>query len=125
VWIFVFLCAGADYVVLQGPPSGSITLVLNRGKYFTAFYIILSASRNHNAKQPSSSPHHWSTHISNYQSSEHQTTKHDERDYMNSLKNTLLSIRNRFGLSFASKGLGYLAALLLPLPLLACYKTPC
>ena len=45
VWRFVFLCAGADYVVLQGPPSGSITLVLNWGKYFTACYIILSASR--------------------------------------------------------------------------------
>ena len=35
------------------------------------------------------------------------------------LKNTLLIIRDRFGLSFASKGLGYLAALLLPLSLLA------
>jgi hypothetical protein len=51
VWRFVFLCAGADYVVLQGPPSGSITLVLNWGKYFAACYIILSASRNHNARR--------------------------------------------------------------------------
>src|SRR3990170_3111759 len=41
------------------------------------------------------------------------------------LKNALLIIRNRFGLSFASKGLGYLAALYLPLPLLARYKLPC
>src|SRR3989337_12312 len=41
------------------------------------------------------------------------------------LKNALLIIRDRFGLSFASKGLGYLAALYLPLPLLACYKLPC
>src|SRR6266496_4588367 len=41
------------------------------------------------------------------------------------LKNALLTIRNRFGLSFASKGLGYLAALLLPLSLLARYKLSC
>src|SRR3989337_1130143 len=41
------------------------------------------------------------------------------------LKNALLIIRDRFGLSFASKGLGYLAALLLPLPLLARYKLSC
>ena len=34
------------------------------------------------------------------------------------LKNALLIIRDRFGLSFASKGLGYLAALLLLLSLL-------
>src|SRR6266536_6684063 len=38
------------------------------------------------------------------------------------LKNALLNIRDRFGLSFASKGLGYLAALLLLLSLLARYK---
>src|SRR6266496_3894656 len=38
------------------------------------------------------------------------------------LKNALLTIRDRFGLSFASKGLGYLAALLLLLSLLARYK---
>ena len=38
------------------------------------------------------------------------------------LKNTLLIIRDRFGLSFASKGLGYLAAPLLLLSLLAHYK---
>src|SRR3989337_150409 len=41
------------------------------------------------------------------------------------LKNALLIIRNRFGLSFASKGLGYLAALLLLLSLLARYKLSC
>ena len=41
------------------------------------------------------------------------------------LKNTFLTIRDRFGLSFASKGLGYLAALLLLLALLARYKLPC
>ena len=41
------------------------------------------------------------------------------------LKNALLTIRDHFGLSFASKGLGYLAALLLPLPLLARYKLSC
>ena len=41
------------------------------------------------------------------------------------LKNTLLIIRDRFGLSIASKGLGYLAALLLLLSLLAHYKLSC
>ena len=38
------------------------------------------------------------------------------------LKNVLLVIRDHFGRSFASKGLGYLAALLLLLSLLARYK---
>jgi hypothetical protein len=42
-----------------------------------------------------------------------------------SLKNTLLIIRDRFGLSFATKGLGYLAAIYLPLPLLIRYKLSC
>ena len=41
------------------------------------------------------------------------------------LKNALLIIRDRFGPSFASKGLGYLVALLLLLSLLARYKLPC
>ena len=41
------------------------------------------------------------------------------------LKNTLLIIRDRFGLSFASKGLGYVAALFLLLLLLARYKLSC
>ena len=41
------------------------------------------------------------------------------------LKNALLIIRDRFGLSFASTGLGYLAAYLLLLSLLARYKLPC
>ena len=41
------------------------------------------------------------------------------------LKNALLIIRDRFGLSFASKGLGYLSALLLLLSLLARYKLSC
>ena len=73
-------------------------------------------------------PKHRSTHISNYQSSVHKSNQHDESDQMKfpcTLKNTLLIIRNRFGLSFASKGLGYLAALLLLLSLLARYKIPC
>ena len=39
--------------------------------------------------------------------------------------NVLLIIRDRFGLSFASKGVGYLAALLLLLSLLARYKLSC
>ena len=38
------------------------------------------------------------------------------------LKNALLIIRDRFVMSFAIKGLGYLAALYLLLPLLVCYK---
>src|SRR3954468_11426507 len=41
------------------------------------------------------------------------------------LKNALLIIRDRFGLYFASKGLGYLAALLLLVSLLARYKLSC
>src|SRR3954464_901363 len=41
------------------------------------------------------------------------------------LKNALLIIRDRFGMSFASKGLGYLAAYLLLLSLLARYKLSC
>ena len=41
------------------------------------------------------------------------------------LKNALLIIRDHFGLSFSSKGLGYLVALLLLLPLLARYKLSC
>src|SRR3990170_4418200 len=45
--------------------------------------------------------------------------------FLCTLKNTLLIIRNRFGLSFASKGLGYLAAYLLLLSLLARYKLSC
>ena len=44
VWRFVFLCAGAEHVVLGESPSGSITLVLSRGKYFSACYIIPSSS---------------------------------------------------------------------------------
>src|SRR3989337_4576164 len=73
-------------------------------------------------------PKHWSTHISNYQSSEHKSNQHDESDVMKfpcTIKNALLIIRDRLGLSFATKGLGYLAALYLPLPLLALYKLSC
>ena len=41
------------------------------------------------------------------------------------LKNALLIIRDRFGMSFASKGLVYLAAYLLQLSLFARYKLSC
>ena len=78
--------------------------------------------------QVRTAPKHWSTHISNYRSSEHKPNEHDESDQMKflcTLKNTLLIIRDRFGLSFASKGLGYLSALLLLLSLLAHYKLSC
>ena len=59
-------------------------------------------------------PNYRSTHISNYRSTEHELSQHDESYQMKfpcTLKNTLLIIRDRFGLSFGSKGLGYLAAL--------------
>ena len=78
--------------------------------------------------QVRTSPKHRSTHTSNYQSSEHKSNQHDESDQMKfprTLKNALLIIRDRFGLSFASKGLVYLVALLLLLPLLARYKLSC
>ena len=45
--------------------------------------------------------------------------------FLCTLKNALLITRDHFGLSFASKGLGYLAALLLLLLLLARYNLPC
>ena len=75
--------------------------------------------------QVRTTPKHRSTNISNHQSSEHKSNQHDESDQMKfpcTLKNALLIIRDHFGLSFASKGLGYLAELFLPLPLLARYK---
>ena len=78
--------------------------------------------------QSRTSPKHRSTHISNYQSSEHKSNQHDESDkmkFLSTLKNALLIIRDRFGLSFATKGLGYLAALCLTLLLLARYKLSC
>ena len=78
--------------------------------------------------QVRTAPKHTSTHISNYQSTEHELNQHDESDWMKilcTLKNALLIIRDHFGLSFASKGLGYLAALFLILPLLARYKLSC
>ena len=58
-------------------------------------------------------PKDLSTDISNYQSSEHKSSQHGESDLMKftcALKNTLLIMRNCFGLSFATKGLSYLAA---------------
>src|SRR3989337_1942017 len=78
--------------------------------------------------QVRTTPKHRSTHLSNYQSSEHESSQHDESDMVKfpcTLKNALLIVRDRFDLSFASKGLGYLAALYLPLPLLAHYKLSC
>ena len=78
--------------------------------------------------QVRTTPKHRSTHISNYQSSEHESNQHDESDmvkFLCTLKNALPIIRNRFGLSFASKGLGYLAALLLLLSVLSCYELSC
>ena len=74
------------------------------------------------SKRLRETPKHRSTHIPNYQSSEHESNQHDESDQMKfpcTLKNTLLIIRDHFGVFFSSKGLGYLAALLL----LPCYQT--
>ena len=73
-------------------------------------------------------PKHRSTHISNYQSTKHELNQDGESDEMKipcTLKNALHIIRDRFGMSFASEGLGYLAALLLLLSLLARYKISC
>ena len=78
--------------------------------------------------QVRTTPKHRSTHIPNYQSSEHESNQRDESDLMKfqcTLKNALLMIRDRFGLSFSSKGLGYLSALSLLLSLLARYKLSC
>ena len=78
--------------------------------------------------QVRTTPRHRSTHIPNYKSSEHESSQHDESDmvkFPGTLENALLIIRDRLALSFALKGLGYLAALLLPLPLLARYKLSC
>ena len=78
--------------------------------------------------QVRTTPKHRSTHISNYQSTEHESNQHGESDSMKipcTLKNDLLIIRDRFGLYFASKGLGYLATPLLLLSLLARYKLSC
>ena len=52
---------------------------------------------------------HRSTHISNYQSSERESNKHDESDQMKFpcvLENALLIIRVRSSLSFATKRIG-------------------
>ena len=81
-----------------------------------------------NFVQVRTAPKHRSTHISNYQSGEHESNKHDESDLMKfpcTLKNALLIIRDRFCLSFASKGLGNIAALLLLLSSLSRYKLSC
>ena len=54
-------------------------------------------------------PKHRSTHISNYQSSERESNKHDESDQMKFpcvLENALLTIRDCSGLSFAIKRIG-------------------
>ena len=78
--------------------------------------------------QVRTTPKHRSTDISNYQSSEHKSNQNGESDYMKfpcTLKNALLIIRDRFGLSFSSKVLGYLAAPLLLLSFLAHYKLSC
>ena len=69
-------------------------------------------------------PKHRSTHISNYQSSKCKSNQHDGSGLMKfpcALKNALLIIRYRFGLYFATKGLGYLAALYIPLLLITNY----
>ena len=59
--------------------------------------------------QVRTAPKHRSTHISNYQSSERESNKHDESDQMKFpcvLENALVTIRDRSGLSFATKRIG-------------------
>ena len=78
--------------------------------------------------QVRTTPQHRSTHISNYQSNEHDSNQHDKSDQTKfpcTFKNTLPITSDCSGLSFALKGLGYLAALLLLLSLLARYKLSC
>ena len=78
--------------------------------------------------QVRTTPKHRSIRIPNYRSNEHKSNQHDESDQMKfpcTHKNALLIIRDRFGLSFATEGLGYLSALYLPLPLLVRYKLSC
>ena len=59
--------------------------------------------------QVRTTPKHWSTHLSNYQSSEHESNQHDESEQMKfpcTLENALLIIRDRSGLSSATKRIG-------------------
>ena len=100
--------------------------------YLNTFFVVADACEGVNHKWEACSSKnntkHRSTHITNYQSSERKSNQHDESDqmeFMCTLKNALLIIRDRFGMSFASKGLGYLAELLLLLSLLARYKLSC
>ena len=93
--------------------------------YLNTLLIVADACEGVNHKWEACSrttPKHRSTHISNYQSSEHESNQHGKSDMMKfpcTLKNALLIIRDYYGLSFATKGLGYLAALYLPSSLLA------
>ena len=70
--------------------------------------------------QVRTTPKHRSTQISNYQSSEHELSQHDE--ILVYPQEHFAYHKRLFGMSFASKELGYLAALLLLLLLLAHYK---
>ena len=90
--------------------------------YIITFLVVADACEGVNHKQEVCSSKN------NYQSSEHESSQHDESDMVKfpcTLKNALLIIRDRFGLSFATKGLGYLDAIYLPLPLLLRYKLSC
>ena len=65
--------------------------------------------------QVRAAPKHRSTHISNYQSNERESNKHDESDKMKFpcvLENALLIIRDRSGLSFATKRIGLYCCIL-------------
>ena len=70
------------------------------------------------------SPKDRSTHISNYQSSEHKSNQHGESDYMKfpcTLKNALLTIRDRFGMANLQHIFYYYHYLLVTK--LSCYQT--
>src|SRR3954469_3911419 len=75
--------------------------------------------------QVRTTPKHRSTHISNYQSTERESYERNETSLMIFpcvLGSAFPYIRVCPGLSFATKGLGHLAALYLLLLLVACYK---
>ena len=86
--------------------------------YLNTFLVVVDACEGVNNKWEACSSKNStrSTHISNYQSSKRESNQQDESDSMkfpSTLKNALLIIRDHFGLSFAIKGLGYVAALYL------------
>ena len=75
--------------------------------------------------QVRTTPKHWSTHIPNYQSSEHKSNQHDESEHKSNPQEHFAYHKRPFWPVLCLKRLGYLAALLLLLSLLARYKLSC